>query len=289
MLHKAFRPFVSSTFADLAQERELLQSKVFPSLDAYCAAKGYQFHAVDLRWGVNDEAQLDQRTAEICLSEVDAAKRYPAPNLLIMVGDRYGWVPLPFAIAQDEFEAATAWLAGRGRTGDVGELRKVYRLDENYRVPPSLASAAGSSERIGAYTLRSREDEIQDYAPFEVWEKLEKQLRGALQEAADNLSREGRIDETVRAKYFLSLTEQEIIQGLPGYARASNDGPQAIAWIREQRGADDPRVERLKAGIRRALPGDCVLSGRAIRSWRGRLKAAYLDDFAARLDFFDEL
>ena len=95
MLIKAFRLFVSSTFEDLSQEREVLQSRVFPNLDAYCAAKGYQFHAVDLRWGVNEEAQLDQRTVEICLDEVVAAKRYPAPNLLIMVGDRYGWVPLP--------------------------------------------------------------------------------------------------------------------------------------------------------------------------------------------------
>ena len=103
MLIKAFRLFVSSTFSDFAQEREILQSKVFPNLDAYRAAKGYQFHAIDLRWGVNEEAQLDQRTAEICLGEVAAAKRYPPPNLLIMVADWYGWVPLPLAIASRAF------------------------------------------------------------------------------------------------------------------------------------------------------------------------------------------
>jgi hypothetical protein len=39
----------------------------FPVLDAYSAAKGYQFYPLDLRWGVNEEAQLDQRTAEICV------------------------------------------------------------------------------------------------------------------------------------------------------------------------------------------------------------------------------
>jgi hypothetical protein len=64
MLLKAFRLFVSSTFADFSAERELLQSKVFPALDAYCAAKGHQFYPIDLRWGVNEEAQLDQGTAE---------------------------------------------------------------------------------------------------------------------------------------------------------------------------------------------------------------------------------
>jgi WD40 repeat protein len=282
MLLKTFRLFVSSTFADFTQERELLQSKVFPNLDAYCAVKGYQFHAIDLRWGVNEEAQLDQRTAEICLSEVAAAKGYPSPNFLVMIGSRYGWVPLPFAIAQDEFEAALAWLVERGRVDAVSELCKIYRLDENFLTPPGLAAAADSGDRIGAYTLRSRENA--EYARADAWERLESRLRGALQEAADHLWREDRIGEVARAKYFLSLTEQEVFQGLPGYARADNYGPQAIAWIREQKGADDPRVEMFKAGIRRSLPDDCVLSGRAIQSWRGRLKTTYLDNFVARIE-----
>ena len=50
MLIKAFRLFVSSTFADFTAEREILQSNVFPALDAYCAAKGYQFlHSIRRR------------------------------------------------------------------------------------------------------------------------------------------------------------------------------------------------------------------------------------------------
>ena len=115
MLIKAFRLFVSSTFADFAAEREALQKDVFPALDAYCTAKGYQCYPIDLRWGVNEEAQLDQRTAKICVGEVRAAKQdYPPPNFLIMIGNRYGLVPLPYAIAQDEFDAILAWLNPAG-------------------------------------------------------------------------------------------------------------------------------------------------------------------------------
>ena len=114
MLLKSFRLFVSSTFADFAAEREALQSQVFPALDAYCAAKGYQFYPLDMRWGISEEAGRDQRTADICLEEVEAANGYPPPNFLILLGDRYGWVPLPFAIARDEFEAMLAWLDARG-------------------------------------------------------------------------------------------------------------------------------------------------------------------------------
>src|ERR1700692_4296115 len=130
MLIKAFRLFVSSTFADFAAERNVLQREVFPTLDAYCTTNGYQFLPLDLRWGVNEEAQLDQRTAEICLNEVRAAKRdYPPPNFLIMLGNRYGFVPLPYAIAQDEFETVLAWLESHGRQDAARALSSVYRYD----------------------------------------------------------------------------------------------------------------------------------------------------------------
>src|ERR1700681_944302 len=106
MLIRAFRLFVSSTFVDFAAERDILQTDVFPALDAYCTARDFQFYPLDLRWGVSQEAQLDHRTTEICWDEVRAAKsEYPPPNVLIMIGDRYGFVPLPYAIAQDEFGA----------------------------------------------------------------------------------------------------------------------------------------------------------------------------------------
>jgi hypothetical protein len=159
MLVKAFRLFVSSTFKDFLQERELLQSKVFPALDAYCAAKGYQFHAIDLRWGVNEEAQLDQRTAEICLGELKATKDYPPPNFLIMIGNRYGWVPLPFAIARDEFEAAITWLRDHGRQVAARTLENVYQRDDNHLVPRAsrrVASPNCSNDPCPATAVASR-------------------------------------------------------------------------------------------------------------------------------------
>jgi Domain of unknown function (DUF4062) len=200
---KSFRLFVSSTFKDFAQERACLQSDVFPDLTAYCSARGYQFHAVDLRWGVNEEAQLDQRTTDICLGEVNAAKDYPTPNFLIMIGDRYGWVPLPFAIARDEFDAALAFLESRRENNAVRDLRRVYQLDENHVVQCGLvanSAAAGIDDvpETTAYTLCSREDEIAELKDAAAWEKVETQLRIALQAAADHLYRQGRINAVGR-------------------------------------------------------------------------------------------
>jgi hypothetical protein len=64
---RTFRIFVSSTFEDMAAERNALQGDalqrgVFPRLRDLCAEHEARFQAIDLRWGVRDEATLDQQT-----------------------------------------------------------------------------------------------------------------------------------------------------------------------------------------------------------------------------------
>jgi hypothetical protein len=215
MLTKTFRLFVSSTFADFAQEREVLQTEVFPALDTYCAAKGYVFHPIDLRWGVNEEAQLDQRAAEICITEVRAAKGYPPPNFLIMIGNRYGWVPLPYAIARDEFEALAAWLNSHDQQEGARALGTVYQHDDNHIIARGI-TGADRDELISAYILRSRADELPELKPADAWANKEAELGRVLQQAANALLKHGRLDRVAHEKYFLSLTEQEIIHGLAG-------------------------------------------------------------------------
>ena len=59
---RTFRVFVSSTFSDLTEERNALQRDVFPQLREICRQNGCRFQAIDLRWGVREEAGLDQQT-----------------------------------------------------------------------------------------------------------------------------------------------------------------------------------------------------------------------------------
>jgi hypothetical protein len=68
---RTFRVFVSSTFEDLKAERDSLQREVFPRLRKLGEEKNARFQAIDLRWGVRDEAALDQQTMEICLREIE--------------------------------------------------------------------------------------------------------------------------------------------------------------------------------------------------------------------------
>lgn len=78
------RLFVSSTFSDLIQERNALQARVWPELERRCLMRGFQFQAIDLRWGVPTEAGLDHRTMRICFDELRRAQEIsPQPNFLI--------------------------------------------------------------------------------------------------------------------------------------------------------------------------------------------------------------
>ena len=124
-----FRVFVSSTFSDLKAERNALQKFVFPRLRELCQRHGCRFRAIDRRWGIHDEAALDQQTIRICLEEIARCQRVtPRPNVIVLLGERYGWRPLPFPIPRDEFAEIERRI---GCEEDRGLLKKWYRCDEN--------------------------------------------------------------------------------------------------------------------------------------------------------------
>jgi hypothetical protein len=109
MLHRRknrlIRIFISSTFIDMSVERTLLQSKIVPEVKRYCNSKGWQFECIDLRWGVSQEAQESKKTIEICLNEIRHCRLVsPKPNFLILLGQRYGWVPDASYIPKTEYE-----------------------------------------------------------------------------------------------------------------------------------------------------------------------------------------
>jgi WD40 repeat protein len=181
---RVFRVFVSSTFRDLKAERDALQEKVFPELRAHCAAKGYAFQAVDLRWGIREEVSAGQRTMRICLSEVARCQEVsPRPNFVVLLGDRYGWRPLPEVVDADEFEALKALLAPE----HLAAAEAAYYRDDN-AVPAEYVLKPGS-DRGASYDAEA--------------------LRGALAAAA----RRARLTEHALAKYVFSATEQEILKG----------------------------------------------------------------------------
>lgn len=194
---RTFRVFVSSTFADLAEERNALQRHVFPELTKICEQAGSRFQAIDLRWGISSEAGLDQRTSRICLQELARCQAAsPRPNFIILLGNRYGWRPLPEEIDADEFRS----IERKAQELDLADrelLRAWYRLDAN-AVPP-----------VYHLLRRSREADA-DFTRSDVWSsRVESPLRDVFSAcvAATDLP------DSRRIKYERSLTEQEILAG----------------------------------------------------------------------------
>lgn len=83
------RVFVSSTFKDLAIERNYLMRKTFPLLREMALKYGVSITGLDLRWGITGEESKLGKVLQICLEEVDNS----VPFFIGIIGTRYGWIP----------------------------------------------------------------------------------------------------------------------------------------------------------------------------------------------------
>ncbi|MGO4882317.1 MAG: AAA family ATPase [Bryobacteraceae bacterium] len=226
---RTFRVFVSSTFEDLKEERDALQREVFPKLRTLCERHGARFHAIDLRWGVRDEAALDQKTMEICLREIERCQRTGIkPNFIVLLGQRYGWRPLPSRVEAGEFEAVLERI-------EDGEDRALaenwYRRDDN-AVPPECLLKA----RVG------------ESAQSERWQLLEAHLHRILRDAAQAAG----LSDEARVKFEASATHQEIMKGLGATAE---DRRHVFAFCRNASDRDcDPDLVDLKRALHARLP-----------------------------------
>ncbi len=210
-----FRVFVSSTFEDLTEERNALQKYVFPRLAEHCAARKARFQAIDLRWGVSDEAGLDQRAMAVCLTEIERCQRLELkPNFIVLLGDRYGWRPLPSQIEAKEFEAIVAKVPNEKSALLVWDEKQPddakgwYRLDTN-AVPPEYVLRPRVVDVPEGSTKDQRKAAAD--AEFEVWKITERTLGAILVEAIAALG--WKPDDLRKAKYVTSATEQEIVRG----------------------------------------------------------------------------
>jgi hypothetical protein len=189
---RTFRIFVSSTFNDLKAERNALQERVFPRLRELAESHGVHFQAIDLRWGVSDQASLDQQAMNICLQEIKRCQdTSPRPNFIVLLGDRYGWMPPPSRILETTFNHIKNQVKD---PGDMALLDRWYQLDNNALDPE--------------YRLVARQ-RGGPYEEYEDWEPVETRLQAILEKAVDSLG----LSATQRIPFTTSATEQEIVAG----------------------------------------------------------------------------
>ncbi|MBM3791808.1 MAG: DUF4062 domain-containing protein, partial [Acidobacteria bacterium] len=86
--------FISSTFRDMHAERDWLRHHVFPRLEEKLRERRHTFEPIDLRVGVEtaeagSEGARELLVLKVCLDEIKRSR----PFLIVLLGDRYGWVP----------------------------------------------------------------------------------------------------------------------------------------------------------------------------------------------------
>ncbi|KAH9282634.1 Telomerase protein component 1 [Echinococcus granulosus] len=86
----AVQVFVSSTFQDMYGERDLISGLIFPALRKQLSHLDYPvlLNEIDLRWGVPEVFSQSGESLRLCLEKV-----VTSDYLILLVGERYGWVP----------------------------------------------------------------------------------------------------------------------------------------------------------------------------------------------------
>jgi len=170
---KTFKLFISSTFLDFQKERNALEAFVFPRLKVLCSSSGFNFQSVDLRWGVDKDVIENNHIIDFCLNEVSRCSNDPQPSLLVLLGQRYGWVPLPTKLSLTEWQALIKQVTAE----ELSLLGRYYILDKNDLIP--------------SYYLRDQKE-------TDNWELVEEQLRCIFDK------------KNTEATYTYSATEHEI-------------------------------------------------------------------------------
>jgi len=119
------RVFISSTFRDMHEERDLLVKRIFPELRMRCRKRSVEFTEVDLRWGVTEEQAERGEVLPICLREIENSR----PYFICLLGNRYGWVPPPDSFSPDLIEWQP-WLAEHNKKS-VTELEIIHGVLAN--------------------------------------------------------------------------------------------------------------------------------------------------------------
>ncbi len=162
-LNRTVRIFLSSTFRDFGEERDLLVRTVFPGLRAKLKDRFVELVDVDLRWGITAEQAERGEVLPICLVEIERAR----PFFVGMLGERYGWVPPADAYAVDLIERQP-WLDQHRGGKSVTELEILHGVLNNPKMAGRaffyFRSTAYAKAKGGEYLPLTRQDAEQQKA-----------------------------------------------------------------------------------------------------------------------------
>lgn len=226
--HCSIRFFISSTFADMVPERNVISS-IMTKLHAEYSLSGWSIDYIDLRWGVSKESSAHNNTMRICIEELKRCKNLsPRPNFIFLIGDRYGWLPLPEIIYPDEWNKIYEY----ADTQEKNSLKSAYKFDSNC-LP------------TGRYLLQPLEDYDRTNRLNNLFDKFYKEDRLSATE-----------QEIVEGVFKVKDAGEHVV----GYIRELNSVPQHLQHIyRDNNPILARHVNRLKNKLKEILPSENIL------------------------------
>ncbi|XP_061436751.1 NACHT domain- and WD repeat-containing protein 1-like [Lethenteron reissneri] len=217
------RVFLSSTFSDMQTERDTLLDKAYPELQAFCQERGLTFEVVDMRWGVRDTVAVDHMTTELCLREIESCQKTSVgPTFVALLGNRYGYRPLPRTIPEAEMEA----LRGCATREETEQLDAWFWRDANAEPPLFLLQPITALlPHFDDQDPSRAELQARDAA---LWRDAESRLSDILRRSAGAAMRKGLLSAERYHAYLCSVTEAEIEMGVlspPPPARGGGGAP----------------------------------------------------------------
>ncbi|CAM9910550.1 unnamed protein product [Lampetra fluviatilis] len=283
------RVFLSSTFSDMQTERDTLLDKAYPELQAFCQERGLTFEVVDMRWGVRDTVAVDHMTTELCLREIESCQKTSVgPTFVALLGNRYGYRPLPRTIPEAEMEA----LRGCATREETEQLDAWFWRDANAEPPLFLLQPITALlPHFDDQDPSRAELQARDAA---LWRDAESRLSDILRRSAGAAMRKGLLSAERYHAYLCSVTEAEIEMGVlspPPPAQSAGGAPNpptrphraaecCSVFVREARGvaACVPASERARVFVdaERGPDGAFRVDAEAqalLRSLKRRLRA----------------
>ncbi len=228
MNRKSVVLFLSSTFTDTTVERNYLMEKCFPRLRRKLQSRGIELQVVDMRWGIREEHANRNLTSALCMAEIERAKAESQGVFFVsLIGDKYGYRPLPRILDKRSYEIAHDALLPLTRKC----MEALYELDQN-AVPPCYvirdATYFAKGSFIGSFVSTNLSHLRQDLAEADLkrelatatsnFQKLAEERLHAGELSLDDLSHmiqaeismklESFPDDVV-ARFIQSVTEEE--------------------------------------------------------------------------------
>lgn len=127
--------FVSSTFTDTSLERNRLQERILPKMQALTDPYQIQYLFYDMRFGVKDSNTIDHLTWIVCRDAIEEChKSSDGLFFLSLQGEKYGTRPIPKYLDKTLIDELLT-TAHESLAHLIDLFHAWYQLDENH-VPP---------------------------------------------------------------------------------------------------------------------------------------------------------